>query len=32
MRIIITLNKTTTSAMINDLKDMTNTICDSMGM
>ena len=32
MKITITLNKNTTSAMINDLKDMTNTICDSMGM
>lgn len=32
MKIVITLNKTTTSTMISNVKDMTNTICDSMGM
>ena len=32
MKIVITLNKTTTSAMISNVKDMTNTICDSMGI
>lgn len=32
MRIIITLNKDTTSTMISNVKDMTNTICDSMGI
>ena len=32
MRIIITMNKDTTSTMISNVKDMANTICDSMGM
>lgn len=32
MRIIITMNKKTTSDMISEVKSMTNTICDSMGM
>ena len=32
MRIIITMNKNTTSTMISEVKNMTNAICDSMGM